>query len=151
MESIGERLKRLRHEAHLSQHDLARRVGIPQPNVSAYETGRRVPSRETVERLEVALAMPLPGRVAAARAEILAAAARRGLTDVRVFGSVARGEATTGSDLDLLVHPAETTSLFDLAAFQAEIEQLVAAPVDVVSDRGSGPTMSRILRDAVPV
>jgi len=110
-----------------------------------------MPGRETLERLEAALAVPLPGRVAAARTEILAAAARRGLTDVRVFGSVARGDSTVDSDLDLLVHPHETTSLFDLAAFQVEVERLVAAPVDVVSDRGSGPVMSRIIGDAVPV
>lgn len=68
-----------------------------------------------------------------------------------MFGSVARGEATAASDIDLLVHPSAAASLFDLAGFQAEAEAILGVSVDVVSDRGRGPTMQRILAEAVPL
>ncbi len=135
----------------MTQRELALASGVPQPNVSAYESGRRRPSAETLERLDAALGVPLPERVAAARDEVLAAAERRGLADVRVFGSVGRGDATAASDLDLLVHPGPASSALDLAAFMAEVEQIVGVRVDVVSDRGTGPTMDRIRGEAVPL
>lgn len=89
--------------------------------------------------------------VRAARESILEVAQRRRLSDVRVFGSVARGEAGSGSDVDLLVHPAPDASSFDLAGFMAEVEDLLGVGVDVVSDRGSGPVMERIRAEAVPL
>lgn len=151
VETAGEILRKKRGERGMSQRALAERAGIPQPNVSAYERGRRVPTAETLQRLEAALAATLTERVAVARVGILDAAARRGLGDVRVFGSVARADVSPQSDLDLLVHPAATSSIFDVAAFREEVESLVGARVDVVSDRGTGPTMSRILGEAVPL
>ena len=57
------------------------------------------------------------GSLRAARGQILAAASQRGLRDVRVFGSVARGEAIETSDVDLLVAPGPDTTLFDLSGF----------------------------------
>lgn len=47
----------------------------------------------------------------------------------RVFGSVAAGDDTDGSDLDLLIDPTPETSLMDVAAIQVELEQLLAVPV----------------------
>ncbi|MHA7985074.1 nucleotidyltransferase family protein [Rathayibacter sp. CAU 1779] len=85
------------------------------------------------------------------RTEVLAAADARGLSNVRVFGSVARGEATSKSDVDLLVHPHAGSSIFDLAGFMSEVEELLGAKVDVVSDRGTGRAMERILAEAVPL
>lgn len=70
---------------------------------------------------------------------------------MRDFGSVARGESTSDSDIDLLVHPAADSSIFDLAGFMAEAESLLGARVDVVSDRGTGPAMGRILAEALPL
>lgn len=151
METTGETLRRRRRERAMSQRVLAERAGIPQPNVSAYERGRRVPSAETLQRLDAALAATLSERLTLARVDILEAAERRSLTDVRIFGSVARGDFTSQSDVDLLVRPADDSSIFDLAAFREEVESLLGAPVDVVSDRGKGPTMGRILREAVPL
>lgn len=86
-----------------------------------------------------------------ARTPILAAAASRGLSDVRVFGSVARGDAGAASDVDVLVHPASDASVFDLAGFKADVEELLGVRVDVVSDRGVGPRMERIRSEAVPL
>jgi predicted nucleotidyltransferase len=57
--------------------------------------------------------------LAAAAAAPSAAASRRGLRDVRVFGSVARGDAVETSDVDLLVAPGPDTTLFDLSGFCA--------------------------------
>lgn len=151
METLGEALRRRRLERSMSQRQLAERAGVPQPNVSAYENGSRTPNAETLRRLDVALTPAVQDRLSAERDRILEAAGRRGLSRVRVFGSVARGEATAASDLDLLVHPGAASTVFDLAAFRAEVETLVGVPVDVVSDRGDGPTMNRILREATPV
>ncbi|MDF1489866.1 XRE family transcriptional regulator [Tessaracoccus caeni] len=148
---IAERLVAIRTAAGLSQRELAARSGVPQPNIAAYESGRRRPTSATIERLESATRVPTLDRLRRHRDAIAALAAARRLTDVRVFGSVARGEAEEGSDLDLLVHPTDQASIFDLAGFMAEAEGLLGVPVDVVSDRGSGPTMDHIRKEAVPL
>ena len=70
----------------------------------------------------------------------------------RVFGSVARGEDTEDSDLDLLVDTSDTTSLFDLAAIKLELEALLGCPVHVTTDGGlRGALRERVLADAGPV
>ena len=79
---------------------------------------------------------PAPGSLRAARMQILAAASRRGLRDVRVFGSVARGEAVETSDVDLLVAPGPDTTLFDLSGFALDVEEIVGRHVDVATPRG---------------
>ncbi len=68
------------------------------------------------------------------RDEILRLAARYGATNVRVFGSVARGEAQPESDIDFLVRMEPGRSIFDLAALVTELEALLGRPVDVVPD-----------------
>lgn len=95
--------------------------------------------------------MPTLQQLRTQRESILRAADARGLQDVRVFGSVARGTAGSGSDVDLLVHPGAGASVFDLASFMAEVEELLGAEVDAVSDRGTGPAMDRIRAEAVPL
>ena len=82
------------------------------------------------------------------RREVLALASRHKVGNVRVFGSVARGEDTRSSDVDLLVTPDEGASLFDLVAFAQETEDIVGCPVDVISDRTVAPDSS-IVRDAL--
>lgn len=145
----GAALRRRRLDASLSQRELAARSGIPQPSIAAYESGRRMPADSTQERLDAVLRIPTIERLRRVRAPILAAAASRGLSDVRVFGSVARGTAGSESDVDLLVHPASHASVFDLAGFMVDVEELLGIRVDVVSDRGHGPTMERIRAEAV--
>ncbi|WP_167043145.1 XRE family transcriptional regulator [Salinibacterium sp. ZJ454] len=146
---VGEALRRRRLEAGLTQRQLAAQSGVPQPNIADYENGRRNPAAETLERLDGVLRTPTLERLRAARAPILRAAELRRLSDVRVFGSVARGSAGSASDVDLLVHPAPDASVFDLAGFMAEVEELLGVGVDVVSDRGSGLRMERIKAEAV--
>lgn len=75
-------------------------------------------------------------RILSHRAAIRDAAARHGASNVRLFGSVARGEAGPRSDIDLLVTVQPGRSLFDLARLRAELEQILDAPIDVVADAG---------------
>lgn len=86
----------------------------------------------------------------ARREEIIALAHKHKAERVRVFGSVARGDATENSDIDLLVHFLPGASLFDLMDLQEASETLLHTEVDVVSDRGLSPLVrDAILRDAI--
>lgn len=147
--SIGEELRDRRLVAGMTQRELAEQSGVPQPNIAAYESGRRAPELQTRERLFAALQVPTLARLDAVRDEIRATAKQRRLGDVRVFGSVARNTSGIGSDVDLLVHPATDATIFDLAGFMADMEELLGVKVDVVSDRGTGPTMERIRAEAI--
>lgn len=70
------------------------------------------------------------------RDEILRIAAKHGARNVRVFGSVARGEAGEQSDIDLLVEFEPGRSLLDHAGLVVDLEELLAGRVDVVSEEG---------------
>jgi len=86
------------------------------------------------------------------REAIRRVAARHGARNVRLFGSVGRGRATTESDLDILVTMESDRSLLDLIALEQDLEALLGRPVDVISDAGLSPYLrSRILADAVAV
>jgi len=86
------------------------------------------------------------------REAILSLAARRGARNVRIFGSVARGENVNASDIDFLVDLEPGRSLLDLGRLQRDLEQLLATKVDVVSARGLRERMrERVLHDAVPL
>jgi predicted nucleotidyltransferase len=85
-----------------------------------------------------------------ARDEISVIAQRHGASNVRVFGSVARGEAGPGSDVDILVDLELGRSLFDHAQLQIDLEALLGRKVDVVTERGLRPHIrERILQEAV--
>ena len=84
------------------------------------------------------------------RKKILQIAARHGAHKVRVFGSVARGTARRGSDVDFLVEMEEGRSLLDHAALVLDLERLLKRPVDVASARGlRQPLRKEVLRDAI--
>jgi hypothetical protein len=86
------------------------------------------------------------------RSAILAVANQYGAKNVRLFGSVARGEAAAASDIDLLVHMDEGRSLLDLVGFWQDLEQLLGCKVDVLADDGLSPYLrDRILAEAVPL
>ena len=86
------------------------------------------------------------------RGEILRICEKYGARNVRIFGSVARGEADKASDLDFLVELEPGRTLFDLGGLQYELEQALGCPVDVVTPRGlKARIRERVLRRAVPV
>jgi hypothetical protein len=86
------------------------------------------------------------------RSAILAVANQYGAKNVRLFGSVARGEAAAAGDIDLLVHMDEGRSLLDLVGFWQDLEQLLGCKVDVLADDGLSPYLrDRILAEAVPL
>ena len=86
------------------------------------------------------------------RCEILAVAAKHGARRVRIFGSVARGEADEHSDIDLLVDMEPGRSLLDHASLWLELNATLNCKVDVVSERGRKPRIrQRVLREAVPL
>jgi uncharacterized protein len=84
------------------------------------------------------------------RSQILQIAARHGARKVRVFGSVARGTARRGSDIDFLVDMEEGRSLLDHAALIIDLERLLKRSVDVASERGLRRLVRKgVLKDAV--
>ena len=86
------------------------------------------------------------------RAEILRLAARRGAGNLRIFGSVARGESVAQSDIDFLVDLEPGRSLLDLGGLQKDLEELLASRIDVVSSRGLRDRVrEKVLRDAIPL
>ena len=84
------------------------------------------------------------------RQAILAIADQYGVYDVRVFGSVARGEDTDQSDIDLLVKVKSGHSLLDLGGFLFDVRKLLGSEVDVVTDNGLRPRIrEQVLQEAI--
>ncbi len=72
--------------------------------------------------------------------------------NVRVFGSVVRGEDTESSDLDLLIDPTQETTLMDLGAIRYKLRTLLGVPVDVLTPNALPASFrERVLAEAVPV
>lgn len=147
----GTLIREARRRARLSQTDLARRAGVAQSVISAYESGRREPALRTLTKLVEAtghglalelvdaprdqLGLPdtsLGRRLRRRRRALMDVAARYGAREVRVFGSVARGEDTESSDVDLLVDFGTEIGLLSLNKLSRELSELVGADVDVV-------------------
>jgi len=88
-------------------------------------------------------------RLAKYRAEILGIARRHGASNIRVFGSVARGDADLNSDVDLLVDLEKGRSLLDLGGLLVDLEALLGCRVDVVTESGLRPRIKdRVLNEA---
>jgi hypothetical protein len=85
------------------------------------------------------------------RSQLLQLAEKHGARNLRVFGSVARGESTETSDLDLLVDMEPGRTLFDLAGFAADVQDLIGARVDVATPGGLRYLRERVLREAIPL
>ncbi|HLF25506.1 MAG TPA: nucleotidyltransferase family protein [Anaerolineae bacterium] len=86
------------------------------------------------------------------REDILRIAARHGARNVRIFGSVARGEADDQSDIDILVEMEPGRSLFDLGGLLMDLQDLLGRKVDVVTEKGLRERVrERALKEAVPL
>lgn len=86
------------------------------------------------------------------RGEILRAAAAHGATNVRLFGSVARGEAGLDSDIDVLVDMEPGRSLFDLGGLLMDLQDMLGRRVDIVTEGAlHWYIKDRVLKEAVPL
>ena len=86
------------------------------------------------------------------REEVLQVARRHGASNVRVFGSVARGEASPDSDVDFLVDMEPGRSLLDLGGLLMDLQELLGRRVDVVTEQGlRSRVRERVLREAMPL
>ena len=88
----------------------------------------------------------------AKRDEIRQIAAKHGARNIRVFGSVARGEAAPDSDFDFLVDAGPITSSWFPAGLIVDLEQILGRRVEVVTEKGLDPLLrENVLREATPV
>lgn len=86
------------------------------------------------------------------RDEILQIAAKHGAHNIRIFGSIARGDARPESDIDLLVEVGPETSSWFPAGLILDLEELLGRPVEVVTERGLSPYLrEHVLREAKPL
>ena len=163
-------LREARHRAGLTQTQLAARAGVTQSVISAYESAHRQPALSTLAALIDAtgyvldvrllrqptgltrLTGPLGRRVRAHRRELLATARTHGVDDLRVFGSVARGEDRPDSDVDILGRMPAGISLIGLSRATEALEGVLGAKVDLVPDDSLKPAVAeRIAADLVPL
>jgi predicted nucleotidyltransferase/DNA-binding XRE family transcriptional regulator len=166
--NVGELIRDARTKAKLSQVALADRAKTSQPAIARYEAGTASPSLGTLERILDAcgrsLQLTAPQRrrrtrqpssgprlalIRRLRSRLEAAAKRHGVRDLRVFGSVARGDESPESDVDFLVDLDPGRTLLDLIGFQQEAEDILGLAVDVAAPRMmKGRIRARVIREA---
>lgn len=166
--NVGELIAAARRGRGLTQAELAVRAGTSQPAVSAYEAGRRSPSVTTLHRLlgacgfrmHIALtdtssvssrAGPLGRLLTARKRTVRQVLARHHARNPRLFGSVARGEDTDTSDIDLLVDLPRPSYVL-LGQLEAELAEALGVKVDVTTESLLRDEMrGRVLAEAVPL
>ncbi len=164
-ETAASTIREARARAGLTQVGLAAKANIAQSVVSAYEASRREPSFETLRKLVSAAGFDLdvvlvPSEPASSRRQsvehnssrLLRALRHLGASNVRLFGSVARGDDGPDSDIDLLVDVAPEVGLFALGKMRSEAERILGGSVDVVPANSLKPDVAqRVLAEAVPL
>jgi len=175
MPSIASTLRQARFDANLSQVNLAARAGTSQSALARYETGAALPTLPTLERLLAACGRrleiqtppaqpsapitsvrsqlgPPASKLRRQRRRLLDAAERHGVSRLRVFGSLARGEANAASDVDFLVDLKPGRTLLNLTAFRREAAEILDLPVDVATaDMLKERIRDEVLTEALPL
>lgn len=164
----GKLLRTAREEARLTQAEVAARAATSQTAISAYESGRRSPSVSTLDRLLAACGFracvvlertatpssrmgPVGRRLTARKRQVRQALARHGVRNPRIFGSVARGEDRSDSDLDLLVELPRPSYVL-LAQVSADVTDALGSEVDVTTEALLREEVKpRVLAEAVPL
>jgi uncharacterized protein len=158
----------VRHKAGLSQEELARRAGTSQPAVARYETGKASPSTSTLLRLLRAGGYDLDVQIRKASVTDLSGERARkvrreklvikslmeksGATNVRLFGSVARGEDTKHSDVDFLVDFDITQGLLPILKLNADLSKLLGERVEVAPVEAlKREVLTSALSEAIPL
>lgn len=149
-------LKEARRRSGLTQAQLADAAGTSQPTLAAYESGAKSPSVRTLDRIVRASGATLDVTIranpraegallTALRAhaqEIRLVAEQYGIRNIRVFGSAARGEESSTSDIDLLVDfNATKHGVLPLAGFAEKVREIMGRKIDV--------TTAQLLREEV--
>jgi predicted nucleotidyltransferase/DNA-binding XRE family transcriptional regulator len=173
-DALQHQLVAARLAAGLTQSELATRIGTTQSAIARLEGGTITPRVETLSRLADVIGLrfeiaPHSGLTAhdvkertpslqdlrARRAEILETAARHGARNIRVFGSVARGDADAASDVDILVDLVADAHGFAYFGFLEDLRRALTAvigyDVDVVDSAGLRDMRERVLEAAVPL
>lgn len=157
-----ELIREARNRAGLTQAELAALAATSQPTIAAYESGSKIPSSDTLERLLDAAGLQLSAVPSSGsrprtrlrqllrhhRDDILELALKHGATNVRVFGSVARGQDKPGSDVDLLVEMESGRSLLDQIRLRRALNELLGVEVDVLTTGGLRDSDSAVVAEA---
>ena len=164
----AEVLRDARRRAGLTQASLAERAGVTQSVISAYESGHRQPALSTLAALIDAtgfeldlqvrrqprrldpLTGPIGRRLQRHRQALLSVARAHGVRNLRVFGSVARGQDRSDSDIDLLGDLPSDMGLLGLGRVREEFEAILGAHVDLVPESDLKPDVrERVQQDAI--
>lgn len=170
MVDVGRLIRDARRRADISQTELARRAGVTQPVISAYERGRREPSVPMLAKLVTASGhrlridlldgdapfrlpdTPMGRRLRRHRRDIIEVAGRHGASNVRIFGSTARGTDGPTSDVDVLVDLQDGVGMVRLIALEQQLSEILGRKVDVVPAQNlKAGVAASALTEAVPL
>lgn len=153
-DDLHDALSRRATQQGMTVSELARRILAENERLAAIEDARARPRGNAARepRPRTPLSGPLGRRLLTHRREVLDAAAAHGITNVRVFGSVARGDDGPDSDIDLLVDIPEGMGVIGLGRARGELERILDARVDLVPATDLKPDVSaRAGADLVPL
>lgn len=166
-DAVGRRIAEARRSRGLSQTALAGAASMDRTALSKIETGRRRVGSMELARIAQTLRVPVeqfltedapptdPDPLTTIRSQrdaILRICRRHGARLPRLFGSIARGDATPESDIDVLIEMEPGRSLLDQAALLVELRELLGRDVDVVTTDGLRDRIrERVMNEAVPL
>ena len=166
--TIGLLISKARTNSGLTQAELATRAGTSQAAIARYESDRVSPSVSTLERVlraageelvissargnQMDLSSEKAQLVRRHKVEINDLARSHGARNIRLFGSVARGEDTSKSDIDFLVSTPDEKALSIAISLQAALESLLGCKVDVSPESVLRPNVRKAaLKEAVAI